>query len=144
MTKKFDHLGYNKELKELARQLRKNSTKAEVRLWTELLRGGKMNGYTFLRQRPVLDYIADFMCKELKLIIEVDGYSHHDEQQWWKDSEREKTLIDHGFHVLRFHDEEVMNDLENVRRSLEGWIESHPPAPPSKGDSDSRELEEQR
>ncbi|MDX1670896.1 MAG: hypothetical protein R3211_01040 [Balneolaceae bacterium] len=42
MTKKFDHLGYNKELKELARQLRKNSTKAEVRLWTELLRGGKI------------------------------------------------------------------------------------------------------
>lgn len=134
MEKQFDHLGYNKELKELARNLRKNSTKAEIRLWSELLRAGKMQGFIFLRQRPVLNFIADFLCKELKLIIEVDGATHHKEEKWYKDKERQKELEEYGFTVLRFSDDEVMNELENVSRELEHWIESHPPAPPSKGD----------
>ncbi|MDZ7719333.1 MAG: endonuclease domain-containing protein [Balneolaceae bacterium] len=134
MTKKFKHLGYNKELKEIARKLRKNSTPAEIRLWTKLLRAKKMKGYQFLRQRPVLNYIADFMCKELKLIIEVDGESHESENQWYKDKSRQKELEDYGFTILRFLDEEVFKDLKNVSRVIEQWIESHPPAPPSKGD----------
>jgi very-short-patch-repair endonuclease len=92
MTKKFNHLGYIKGLKEIARKLRKNSTPAEIRLWTKLLRAKKMNGYQFLRQRPVLNLIADFMCKELKLIIEVDGESHESENQWYKDTERQREL----------------------------------------------------
>ncbi|HLR31133.1 MAG TPA: oxygen-dependent coproporphyrinogen oxidase, partial [Fodinibius sp.] len=147
MNKHFNHLGYNKKLKELARQLRNNSTKAEVRLWCELLRGGKMKGYKFLRQRPVLNFIADFMCKRLKLIIEVDGRTHHNEKQWFKDIDRQKELEDYGFTILRFTDEEVMNDLRNVSREIEGWIdyrENHPPAPSasrrtssSKGDTGS-------
>lgn len=107
MKKQFDHLGYNKVLKELARNLRKNSTKAEIRLWSEVLRAGKMKGYPFLRQRPVLNYIADFMCKELKLIIEVDGATHNDEEQWYKDRERQKELEEYGFTVLRFSDDEI-------------------------------------
>lgn len=134
MAKQFDHLAYNKKLKELARKLRKDSTPAEIRLWSELLRAGKMKGYTFLRQRPVLNYIADFMCKELKLIIEVDGYSHNFERQWYKDKSRQRELEEHGFTVLRFWDEEIFKDLENVSQIIEQWIESHPPAPPSKGD----------
>lgn len=68
-----DNFYYNKDIKELARRLRNNSTKAEVVLWKEILRGGKMHGYTFLRQRPVKTCIADFMNKDLRLIIEVDG-----------------------------------------------------------------------
>lgn len=88
MTKKFTHLEYNKELNEIARKLRKESTPAEIRLWTKLLHAKKMKGYQFLRQRPVLNYIADFMCKELKLIIEVDGESHESEDQWYKDKKR--------------------------------------------------------
>ena len=127
MAKQFDHLGYNKELKELARKLRKDSTPAEIRLWSELLRAGKMKGYTFLRQRPVLNYIADFMCKKLKLIIEVDGYSHHFKRQWYKDKARQKELEDYGFTVLRFWDREVFNELDNVSRVIEQWIEKHPP-----------------
>lgn len=134
MNKKFDHLGYNKDLKELARKLRKDSTPAEIRLWSELLRAKKMKGYQFLRQRPVLNYIADFMCKKLRLIIEVDGYSHESEKQWYKDRIRQEELEEYGFTILRFTDDEVLNDLDNVHRVIEQWIESHPPAPPSKGE----------
>ncbi|HET6528406.1 MAG TPA: DUF559 domain-containing protein [Balneolaceae bacterium] len=108
MAKEFDHLGYNKKLKELARKLRKDSTRAEIKLWTELLRGRKMKNYQFLRQRPVLNYIVDFMCKELKLVIEVDGYTHNFEEQRYKDKERQKELEENEFTIL----------LSGMRRSL--------------------------
>ena len=152
MNKEFDHLGYNKKLKEKARRLRNNSTKAEIRLWSELLRARKMLGFQFLRQRPVLTYIADFMCKELKLIIEVDGYTHHFDEQWRRDMLRQQELENAGFTVLRFRDDEVMNDIDNVERVIVEWIRGHPefvskgnsstesskerpsPRPPSKGE----------
>jgi len=142
MNKQFDHLGYNKALKEKARELRNNSTKAEIRLWSELLRAGRMKGHQFLRQRPVLNYIADFMCKELKLIIEVDGYTHEEERQWFKDKARQQELEERGFSVLRFTDKQVMNDLKNVAREIEHWIERHPPAPPSKGENSQPPIKE--
>lgn len=116
------NLYYNKNLKNLAQKLRKNSTKSEIRLWAELLRV-KQTGYTFLRQRPVLNYIADFLCKDLKLIIEFDGYSHEFEQQWKKDEERQKELEEAGFKILRFTDNEVMNDLRNVESEITYWID---------------------
>jgi len=97
-----------------------------------------MRGYQFLRQRPVLNYIADFMCKELMLIIEVDGMSHDDEERWALDKNRQKELEEYGFTVLRFLDEEVMEELEYVEQAISEWIVNHPPAhsvrrPPSKG-----------
>ena len=67
---------YNEKLKPFAKALRNDSTKAEVRLWGELLNKRRL-GFSFLRQRPIHKYIADFRCKELKLIMEVDGYSHY-------------------------------------------------------------------
>jgi len=112
---------YNKGLKPFARNLRKDSTKAEVRLWCEVLSKGR-TGFTFLRQRPVDNYIADFMCKELKLIIEVDGYTHKFKTE--EDQERDKALAGLGFTTLRFSDEEVMKDLPNVERTLVAWIEA--------------------
>lgn len=69
----------------MARAMRKNMTKAEACLWKYALRAGQMNGYTFYRQRPVLNYIADFLCKELNLIIEVDGITHLDKETLEKD-----------------------------------------------------------
>jgi very-short-patch-repair endonuclease len=125
---------YNKNLKELARRLRKNSTKAEIKLWKEILRAGTMHGYTFLRQRPVLNFIADFMCKELMLIIEVDGYTHGFEEQWELDVKRQKKLESVGFTILRFGDDEVLSDIKNVQKTIEYGVLNHPPAPPSKGD----------
>jgi len=114
-------LYYNKSLKELARKLRNNSTKSEIRLWAEVLQG-KKTGYTFLRQRPVLNYIADFLCKELKLIIELDGFTHHLEQQWKKDEDRQKELEKAGFKVIRFSDEDVLKNLRNVESEIMYWI----------------------
>ncbi|MDX5348595.1 MAG: endonuclease domain-containing protein [Hymenobacteraceae bacterium] len=110
---------YNKQLKPLAKANRKDSTKAEIRLWCELL-SRKQLGYSFLRQRPVFSYIADFMCKELKLIIEVDGYSHNLKTE--EDYKRDAELTEAGFTVLRFSDDEVMKDLSNVQRVIENWI----------------------
>lgn len=111
---------YNKSLKPLAKNLRTDSTKAEIRLWCELLSKGR-TGYTFLRQRPIGNYIADFMCKEQKLIIEVDGYSHNFKTA--EDQKRDRVLAELGFTTLRFSDEEVMQDLPNVERTIMAWIE---------------------
>ncbi len=73
-TKENNYL-YNKDLRERARVLRRKGTKAEAYLWKFALKN-KMQGYKFLRQRPVMNFIADFMCPELMLIIETDGASH--------------------------------------------------------------------
>lgn len=113
-------------------------TKAEACLWKYVLRNRIMLGYQFRRQRPVLKYIADFMCKELNLIVEVDGYTHHDEAVYNKDMIKQSELENAGFTVLRFSDEEVLTDIDNVTRILEGWIEEFrknnpPPAPASGG-----------
>ncbi|WP_210462299.1 endonuclease domain-containing protein [Rufibacter roseolus] len=114
-----DNHHYNKKLKPLAKAHRAASTKAEIRLWCELLSKKKL-GYSFLRQRSIGNYIADFLCKELKLIIEVDGYSHNFKTE--EDAVRDKELAELGYNVLRFTDEEVMNDLPNVQRTLETCI----------------------
>lgn len=114
-----DH--YNQNLKPFARSLRKESTKAEIRLWCEVLSKCK-TGFTFLRQRPIGNYIADFFCKELKLVIEVDGYSHN--FKTGEDIKRDKDLADLGYTTIRFSDSEAMKDLANVERTIVGWIES--------------------
>lgn len=108
---------YNKKLRPFAKALRSASTKAEVRLWCEQLLSNSKLCYPFLRQRPVHHYIAGFMCKELKLIIEVDGYPHTFKTA--EDKERDQILAGLGFTVLRFTDEEVMKDLVNVQRTIE-------------------------
>jgi very-short-patch-repair endonuclease len=114
---------YNPHLKSFAREHRNNSTKAEIRMWTELLRAKKMQGYAFLRQRPILNYIADFYCKDLKLIIEVDGFTHDDSIQAEKDNVRTRDLNQNGYHIMRFTDYEVMNELPQVKDRIEKWIE---------------------
>jgi very-short-patch-repair endonuclease len=113
---------YNPSLKSLARANRKQMSPAEVRLWTEVLRAGKMYGHTFNRQRPVLQYIVDFMCKSLWLIIEVDGRSHHEAGQWRLDRERQGELEEKGFTVLRFSDNQIMTELENVIMGIEDTV----------------------
>ena len=114
---------YNKRLKTFARELRNDSTKAEIVLWVRVLRAKQLKGYPFRRQRPILNYIADFMSKDLKLVIEVDGASHNWEHIQAKDVQKDIDLGNTGFTVLRFTDEEVLEDIHNVIRSLENWIE---------------------
>jgi very-short-patch-repair endonuclease len=116
--------GYNRHLQPFANKLRKTMTKAEACLWKYILRGRMMKGFQFRRQRPVLNYIADFMCKELMLIIEVDGLTHQFEKVFKHDLQRQSDLESAGFTVLRFNDGEVLNDIANVQRAIEGWIEA--------------------
>lgn len=73
-----------------------------------------------MRQRSIHNFIADFMCKELMLIIEVDGYSHNFKTD--EDMTRDKILAGFGFTTLRFSDKEIMDDLPNVKRTIETWI----------------------
>ncbi|HET9826546.1 MAG TPA: endonuclease domain-containing protein, partial [Chitinophagaceae bacterium] len=92
-------------------------------LWKYVLKAGKLKGFQFRRQRPVLNYIADFMCKELMLIIEVDGMTHHWEETIKKDEIRQKALEAAGFSVIRFTDDEVLTQIQSVCGYLEDWIE---------------------
>ena len=111
---------YNPKLKQRARELRKNSTLSEVLLWEEL-KSRKMLGYKFLRQKPIGNYIVDFFCNKLKLVIEIDGDSHT-EEKFEYDINRQKWLESHGVNVLRFDDLEVKKDMNNVLSAIEGWI----------------------
>ena len=126
---------YNPKLKEFARQLRNDSTKTEIFLWLKL-KGKQMYDYDFHRQKPIDNYILDFFCYELMLGIEVDGYSHQFLDVYNKDWIKEKRMNDFGISVLRFSDDQVLNDMENVLRAIEFYIfeyEKHTPNPTREG-----------
>ena len=114
---------YDNNLKQNASKLRKEMTKAESCLWKYVLSIGQMKGYTFNRQRPILNYIVDFFCKELKLIIEVDGATHFEEEVYKKDIVRQKNLEEFGYKVIRFSDEEVLNEINNVSEIISGVVD---------------------
>ena len=115
---------YNKRLRKKARYLRENMTKAEACLWKYVLKSRQLKGYQFRRQRPVLNYIVDFMCKELMLVIEVDGITHSYENVSKNDIARQKELESAGFRFLRFTDEEILTDINSVKRNIEFWIDN--------------------
>ena len=112
---------YNSNLKELARKLRNDSTLGEALLWNEI-KGKKLHGYDFQRQKPLLNYIVDFYCYELALVIEVDGIYHHNSEQYGLDVSREKELEEYNLTIIRFSEQEVRKDMVNVLRTLEGFI----------------------
>ncbi len=91
-------------------------------MWREVLGEKQMMEYRFLRQRPIGNYIVDFFCKELKLIIEVDGYTHQFEEVAAKDHVRKKELKEMGYFIIHFEDSEVLSDINNVVRTIENWI----------------------
>lgn len=109
---------YNPELKKLARELRNNSTLSEVILWQHIK--GKSFGYEFHRQVPIIDYIVDFYCHELKLAIEIDGNSH--DYNFDKDELRQTKLENYGIIFIRFNDTEVKRSLTDVLRAIEHKI----------------------
>jgi len=127
---------YNPKLKELARKLRKNSALAEVLLWQKL-RNRQMHGYDFHRQKPIDNYIVDFFCHKLKLVIEIDGESHNSKTE--EDRDRQKRLETIGLHVLRFLDSDVKNNMKGVLEAIEEWIKARekrhtPVSPLDRGD----------
>jgi len=81
-----------------------------------------MYGYDFHRQKPLLNYIADFYCYELELVIEIDGMYHDTEEIYTLDMIREEELKKYNLTILRFTEHEVKKDIVNVLRTIEGYI----------------------
>ena len=111
------YLPYNKDLKQLSRNLRNNSTLSEVLLWQEL-RAGQLLGYKFNRQKPLGNYIVDFYCKKLNLVIEIDGESHYHDLAPIKDQERQNILEQFRLTFLRFDDRDVKKNMPFVLNEI--------------------------
>jgi len=121
-TKKY-HLRYRDSLTWAARKNRKNETKAEDKLWNEVLRR-KQTGYKFVRQKPIDRFVVDFYCSELCLVIEVDGGSHENKKD--RDKARDDFLRVCGIKTIRFTNEEILNNIEKVKNSLINELKSCP------------------
>jgi len=111
---------YNPELKELSRDLRKNSTLSEVLLWQQIQKR-QIGGYKFLRQKPIHNYIVDFYCKELMLAIEIDGDSHNVKMDSDRRRQRDLELI--GIRFLRFLDIDIKKNMEGVLIAIHKCVE---------------------
>ena len=110
-----------------ARELRRNQTDAEKRIWKHL-RSKQLNSLKFRRQQPVGPYIIDFVCFDVKLIVELDGSQHIEFKG--KDVERDNWLRSQGFTVLRFWNNEVMGNITGVLEVIHNFCENHPPLTP--------------
>ena len=105
----------NKIHRDLARNLRKNMTTPEQQLW-EALRKRQLDGYRFRRQTVLGRYIADFVCLEARLVIELDGNHHHEQQGY--DRERDNWMQQQQFQVLRFWNHEILSHQEAVIQQI--------------------------
>ena len=112
--------GANYLLFERAKQLRKNMTAAETILWMHLKDG--INGFKFRRQHPIGLYIADFYCHKAKLIIEVDGSIHNIAEVSSNDKFRQADIESWGNKVMRFSNEEIITQMENVLKTIKQTI----------------------
>ncbi|MBI2312609.1 MAG: endonuclease domain-containing protein [Betaproteobacteria bacterium] len=116
-----------------ARSLRRNLTDAERRLWQKL-RLKQLAGHRFRRQMPLGPYIVDFVCLEAKLVVEVDGGQHADQAKY--DEVRDGWLKAQGFRVLRFWNNDVLNNCDEVVEVIYSNLTAahpHPDLPPSRG-----------
>jgi very-short-patch-repair endonuclease len=125
-TSKRIIIPYEKHLKELAQDLRNNSTLSEILLWN-CLKKKQMMGYDFHRQKPLDRFIVDFFCHELMLAIEIDGDSHDLKEE--EDVYRQKRLEAIGVRFLRFDDRDVKNNIKKVLQTIKEWINQNPPSP---------------
>ena len=101
----------NPKIKHRAIELRKEQTPAEAKLWA-YLRGDKLEGINFRRQHAIANYIVDFCSPKAKLIIELDGSQHLEQEEY--DQERTEFLEEQGYKVIRFWNNDVLNDIEDV------------------------------
>ncbi len=105
------------------RLLRRNSTQAEQRLWA-MLRNSQIAGFKFRRQQPIGPYVADFCCWRARLVIEVDGGQHADSAH---DETRTHWLSERGWRVIRFWNNEVLNNTDGVLQVVVAAL--NPPSP---------------
>jgi len=107
----------------LAKELRKNQTAAEQRLW-QRIKNKQLGGFRFLRQYIIDRYIADFYCSKAKLAIEIDGGIHNDDDIKAYDQIRENAIKTHGIRVIRFTNDEIFSNLDNVLEQLLAFLKS--------------------
>ncbi len=107
---------YRKDLIKRAQENRKSANPVENKLWLECLRNRQFKGLKFIRQKPLLDYIVDFYCASLGLVIELDGDSHSLLEKY--EQKRTKDLENYGLTIVRYMNSEVMNNLEGVYCNL--------------------------
>jgi len=112
------HFNANPDTFRTAKVLRKKMTEAEKKVWKEL-RNRNLSGYKFRRQHPVGQYIVDFYCPGRGLVIEIDGGIHNEPEKHEKDQNRQAELDRLGLKVIRFTNEEVQGDIENVMLKIE-------------------------
>lgn len=113
------HLPYNPALVARAKELRKNMTPAEKKLWYQYL---KTFNLRVLRQRPIDHFIVDFYCPTLKLVIEIDGESHFTDEGQDYDRERTQILEGYGLQILRFTNRQVLKSFEDVCGEIQALI----------------------
>jgi len=106
-------------LTERSKELRKNATFAERLLWKHL-RGRQLFGYQFMRQKPIDNYIVDFYCSKLHLVIEIDGITHNGKQKY--DEKKESKLEEIGLEVMRFDGYYVMNHINETLEMISNKI----------------------
>jgi very-short-patch-repair endonuclease len=111
-----------------ARLLRQNSTDAEHRLWYRL-RSRSINGFKFVRQEPIGPYVVDFICRERRLIVELDGGQHAENPG---DKKRDKWLVDHGYRVVRFWNNDVIKNTEGVLEAIATALNAEAPPHPDR------------
>ena len=129
---------YNSKNLQNAKKMRSNMSPAEIKMWY-ILRGKRFNGLKFKRQVLIGNYIVDFLCKEKKLIIEIDGGQHNTDVNIVNDKNRTRYLENNGYKVLRFWNEDVLKNfsgvLEVILREINendgSWYHPLPPSAPS-------------
>jgi very-short-patch-repair endonuclease len=119
LTESEFHLPYDPELIARARELRKTMTPAEKKLWYDYLKDFK---FKVLRQRPIDHFIVDFYCPSLKLVIEIDGEVHFTPENKDYDQARTQRLEGYGLSVVRFTNEQVLKDFQQVCEQLNKLI----------------------
>ncbi|MDO8437200.1 MAG: endonuclease domain-containing protein [Nitrosomonadaceae bacterium] len=112
---------YNSKLKRLSRTLRTNLTDAEQVLWQHIRRK-QIQGVQFYRQKPLLAFIVDFYCPAAKLVIELDGSQHYEEEHQTKDQARDDTLAELGLQVLRFDNRQVLLEIDAVLAVIDATV----------------------
>jgi len=116
------YLPYNKALTARARENRNNPTMPESRIWNLVLRHRQFATYKFLRQKPLGNYVVDFYCSELRLVIEIDGDSHAETVDY--DAQRTAVLQSLGLEVIRYTNDDVMSNIEGVYEDLWSRIQT--------------------
>ena len=122
---KLSLMGYygNRELLKRARGLRSNMTTAEIILWSRL-RSKQIENYKFRRQQPIFDYIVDFYCHELRMIIEVDGEIHSLSENTDADKKRDKILTINGYRIIRLSNLEIETEIDSAISRIKSYIKT--------------------